>query len=279
MGICKYCGKPAGLLRHQHKKCREQHDNATQKILEFFREALTSTIAPTRFQELTDEIARKSYIKDQEYKNLVALGFANLIDAALADKLLSQDEDKRVDALRDAFKMNLKDLPTTTAYKYAKGTMLRQLEEGKFPSAVPHVEGYNPINLERGEKIMWIFNNAEFFTQRKRTEYVGATQGASIRLMRGVYYKVGSFKGAPVQKQYLASEGIGDFFISDRNIYCYSKTKSVKVPIRKIISIEPYADGISLSRDGANAKPYIFTVDDPWFAANAISRLNQINSG
>jgi hypothetical protein len=61
-------------------------------------------------------------------------------------------------------------------------------------------------------------------------------------------------------------------------VYFLSPFKTFKLPARKIVAIEPYSDGLSISRDGINAKPAIFTLDDPWFAANAISRLNQLES-
>ena len=376
MGTCIYCGKPAGLFVHQHKECREQYDNAATRIFESFKEALTNSMEPPRFRELIQQIAHASSIQGPECKNLISSGFAllidvassdkilseadenridallsafgmkltdlpentmnqyakgvhdsaatrivasfkealtnsmepprfreliqqiastssiqepeyksfissgfvALIDAAVSDKILSEADENRIDALRSAFGMKLTDLPENTMNQYAKNVIMRQLDEGRFPSSVPRIEGYNPINLERDEKILWSFVNACFFTPRTRTEYVGTSQGVSLRLMRGVYYRVGAFKGKPIQKQYINHEGTGSFVISDRNVYFVSSEKSVKIPIKKLIAIEPHSDGITLSRDGANTKQYIFTIDDPWFAANAISKLNKINS-
>jgi hypothetical protein len=48
------------------------------------------------------------------------------------------------------------------------------------------------------------------------------------------------------------------------------------LPIRKIISVQLYSDGIELHRDGISAKPHIFLVDDPAFVANVIAGLSQI---
>ena len=145
-----------------------------------------------------------------------------------------------------------------------------------MPESLPRLGGHNPINLERGEVIVWVFNHSTYLTSRTRTRYVGSSQGVSLRVMKGVYYRVGAFKGQPIQQQFLSTEGIGDFVITNRNVYFLSTLKTLKIPSRKIISIEPYSDGLSINRDGVNAKPAVFTLDDPWFAANAINRLNQI---
>jgi hypothetical protein len=95
---CVYCGLPAGFLRTQLKECRERHDNATTHIPEFFKEALKSSTAPSRFHELTEELAKTSYIREPEYHQLVAGGFAEIVETATADKIVSEIEENRIEA-------------------------------------------------------------------------------------------------------------------------------------------------------------------------------------
>jgi hypothetical protein len=275
---CIFCGKPAGLFHHEHTACREQHDKAAEQITESFREALKSSVTPVRFRELTQKIAEASYIKEAEYRQLVSQGFGEIINIATSDKIISETEEDRIGSLLKVFELKLIDLPEDAAYRLSKGSILRQLDEGKLPTTLPRIDGYNPINLERGEVIVWIFKNASYLVPHTRTQYVGGSQGVSIRVMKGVYFRLGAFKGAPIQKDYLKKEGVGNLVLSNRNLYFVSKIKSSKIPIRKIISIEPSADGLSISRDGVSAKPAIFIFDDPWFAANAISRLGHLDT-
>jgi hypothetical protein len=94
--------------------------------------------------------------------------------------------------------------------------------------------------------------------------------------MKGVYYRVGAHAGERIETAYLSNEGNGTLFITDRALYFVSPTKTVKVPATKIASVRPYSDGLEITRDVATAKPQIFMVDDPWFAVNVITRLNQI---
>lgn len=278
MGNCIFCDRPVGLFHREHKECRARHDNAVARIPNFFKETLTSSLSPERFRELTDEIAKSAFIRGPEYPNLITHGFAEMIDSATSDKVLAKDEEDRIDALLKAFGLKLTDLPEDSAYRVAKGSILRQLDDGKLPTSLPTVKGYNPINLRRNEKIVWVFNDTSYLSPRTKTEYVGGSHGVSVRVMKGVYYRAGAFKGTPIQKDYLKTEGVGDLVLSNQNVYFISPAKSLKIPMRKIISIEPSATGLVLGRDGASAKPAIFIVDDPWFAANAISRLSQIDS-
>ena len=112
--------------------------------------------------------------------------------------------------------------------------------------------------------------------ERSHSEDVAAFQGISIRMMKGVYYRFGAVEGERVPTSQLSEQGTGDLVIGSRNVYFMSATKNAKLPARKIVSIRPFADGIQIMHDTANSKPEIFKLDDPWFAMNAIARLNSL---
>jgi len=52
--------------------------------------------------------------------------------------------------------------------------------------------------------------------------------------------------------------------------------KSVRLPYAKIVSFEPFSDGIGVMRDAATAKPQIFVTGDGWFTYNLVTNLSQI---
>jgi hypothetical protein len=95
--------------------------------------------------------------------------------------------------------------------------------------------------------------------------------------MKGLYYRTGTFKAEPIRTQHLTEEGRGIFVIASRSVYFWSPTKTVKLPLRKIIGVHPYSNGIQIARDAANAVPQFFDLDDPAFACDAIARLSQIS--
>jgi hypothetical protein len=273
MGNCVHCGQPAGLLRSRHKECGEQHDAAATKIPEFFVKALGSPIEPVRFREMTQEIACNNFIAETELRQLAINGLQGMITTAFADGLLTVEEEKRIGSLCNAFEIPANELGDS-GLRLAKSQILRQLDEGKFPEGIK-IDGL-PINLERGETPVWLFNGVSYHTIRKRTQYVGGSTGVSFRIMKGVYYRVGAFKGEPISTQYLSEEGVGIFLLTSRNVYFWSPQKAVKIPTKKILSVQPYSDGLQIMRDAANATPQFFKVDDPLFACDAIARLNQV---
>jgi hypothetical protein len=59
----------------------------------------------------------------------------------------------------------------------------------------------------------------------------------------------------------------------NKHLYFKGDVKGFLIRHDKIISIEIYRNGIEIMKDGANPKPQVFKVDDPWFASNLLSGL------
>ena len=272
MGTCRYCGKPARFLRHQHRECRQRHDDAAGKIPEFFVKALQSPMAAGQFRNLIDRDAAANFIASAERDQLVNRGFAAMIGAAFGGNGLDDAVSYRIAELQHAFELSATQLGAA-GQMLTKGRILLALDEGKPSPTDVIVAGTFAPRLEAGEQLLWAFNGAGYLTMRSRTQYVGGSHGVSMRIMRGVYYRVGAYKGEAVKTQYLSNEDSGSLAITPRNVYFVGSHKALKIPLRKIGSAQLYSDGIEILQNGVAAKPMIFTVDDATFAANLLARL------
>jgi hypothetical protein len=263
-------------MRRRHRECRERHDSVMTKIPQYFAEAMNGgTLDVDRFKQVAQDMARQSYVQDDEFRQLAATGLSNAIEKALDDHVITTAENDRINALAGAFGLTRDDLPHDVHHRLVKAAILSDLDEGRVPNRLA-LESISTPNLERGESIVWAFNPSTLFVTRTRTQHVGGSHGVSVRLMRGVYYRVGAQKGERVRTNYLSQESVGTLFITNRNVTFVGPGKGVKLPFRKIVSVQLYNDGIEVQRDGVNAKPAIFTIDDPPFAANLIARLSQL---
>jgi hypothetical protein len=161
-----------------------------------------------------------------------------------------------------------------TFTQLTKAAVLRDVFEGKIPDRV-HVGGVG-INLQKGEKIAWVFPHAEYFTMKTYRTFVGRSQGVSIRVMKGVYYRTGSFQGRPVEHSQMVSLGGGPLVVTNKNLTFVGPTKAIRIPYGKVVAFEPYSDGIGIQRDAASAKPEIFKTGDGWFTYNLVTNLSQL---
>jgi hypothetical protein len=77
----------------------------------------------------------------------------------------------------------------------------------------------------------------------------------------------------------VAPEEVGDLVLTNQNIYFKSMTMALRIPIVKILSVDQFEDGLQIIRVRANARPEVFILDDPWFAAKVLKSLNRLDSG
>ena len=84
--------------------------------------------------------------------------------------------------------------------RFVQGAVLREILEGKVPQRFKTVEPL-PFNFQKSESLVWAFSNVKYYEKRTRREYVGGSHGVSIRIAKGVYYRVGQFKRLPNRKR------------------------------------------------------------------------------
>jgi hypothetical protein len=133
-----------------------------------------------------------------------------------------------------------------------------------------------PINFQKDEQVVWAFPNCKYLEDKTRRQFVGGSQGVSVRVMKGVYYRVGAFKGQAVEHTERVHIDTGWVVITNKNIYFAGPRKSVRLPYAKILSFEPFSDGFGVMRDTTTAKPQIFVTGDGWFTYNLVINLAKI---
>lgn len=276
MSNCKYCAQPAGFLKSSHAACAKTHDDGVLRIRELVRDALRDSLSLVDLRKLVISLAATSRISDVEVGGAMARAWKDAVDEYLQDGLIDAAEEQRLSALQQAFSLTQKDLDVEGAYtRVAKAGVLRSLMQGQLPARVS-VAGGVPVNLQKGESVIWAFRNVEMLEDKVQKEYVGKSQGMSFRIMKGVYYRVGGFKGRPVETTHRMKVDSGMLVVTERNIYFAGPVKSVRIPFEKIIAFHPYDDGVGVMRDSANAKALVFVTGDGWFSYNLLVNVANV---
>jgi hypothetical protein len=197
---------------------------------------------------------------------MAIIGYTGIVREVLADHVLTGGEEGRVLALRRA--LDLADDEVGPAQdQLAKAAILRDLDEGRMRLSVT---GPLPVILKPGDSLLWLFQNVTLQQFRTRSVYVGRSQGTSIRIMKGVYYRAGASRGERISTEEMTPIDNGSLVITRRNVMFKGDRRGVNIPMSKILSVDAYSDGIAITKDGVNAKPQILILDDPWFAANLV---------
>lgn len=179
------------------------------------------------------------------------------------DGLLSDSEQQRIDEYVSTLGL---PLPATIA----QDKILKQIQSGITPQT--HFRA--PILLGKDEMMLWCYDGVTMWQEKVKREMVGRHSGFSFRVMKGVTYRTGGFKGHPVEHSYMDNAGTGSLYITNKHIIFHSSERSVKIPYKKIIGLNPYQDGMGVQQDGANAKKLIFQGFDCSFVMNVMSLIS-----
>ncbi len=283
MGSCKYCGKPAGLLRGAHRECEAEHHRTLGlvsagkgKMIDEIILAISNGKNLTRLENTLSSMSVQYKVPHGEQRDLVVKGWEAYVNRALEDGILEYQEEQRLMAFMQHFMLTQPELNVNGYFmKVAQAAALRDVLEGKIPQRAKPDNSLG-INFQKGEQFVWRFKGVTYYEDKTKRQTVGHSQGVSIRVMKGVYYRFGQFKAAPIETTERTLVDTGDLVITSKNIYFSGSGKSVRVPYDKIVAFHPYKDGFGLMKDNATAKPQTFVTGDGWFVFNLVSNLSKL---
>lgn len=290
MGRCTFCGEPAGFFRSAHPACKEKNDREVAEQVQATalraadQDALRDRVAALLASEapLTDvEFALASGLESgllsmQDRESALVDAWTRAADKYMDDGLLTEVEEARLAAAQERFLLDQRKLDREGALtRVGKASVLqRLLTKGELPD-IDAPAGF-PLNLQKNERLVWLFNDVRYLEDRVRREFVGRSQGVSVRVVSGVYARLGAFKGKPVYSTDRVEVGKGLLVITTKHLYFSSPAHSMRIPFRKIVSFDQFSDAIGLMRDAASAKPQFFVTGDGWFTYNLITNVAQL---
>lgn len=195
-------------------------------------------------------------------------------DNFLKDGQLTGHEELLLNQYMAALNIQVQNLPVKyqngSITKIAQTAILNNVQSGKLPASPAML----PILLGKGESLLWTYGNVTLYQEKIEKEFVGRHGGFSVRVMKGVTYRIGQHKGKPVEHSYMNNMGTGELYVTNKHLIFQSPTKAVKVPFAKLIGITPYTDGIEVHKEG-DAKRMVLQGFDSWFVMCLLQIVNQ----
>ncbi|MGQ9456365.1 MAG: hypothetical protein ACUVRS_00455 [Armatimonadota bacterium] len=278
MGRCRYCGLDAGLLRSAHAECEQRHKLAKSSLASLVKRCIDDPRMTLHLRDETETIAKRGYIDPSQARNIVLESWCATLDQLLADGILSREEEARLVELARAIGITRAEMESQGALKkIAMGRALRNiLVDGRLPEWRPKLPAGVFVNTQRDEEIVWVFENVGYAKETTKRYYTGGGSGFGFRVAKGVYFRIGGGQGYPVTTESIEVVDRGCLILTTKHIYFVGLSKSFKISYSKIVSFQPYADGIGLVRDRANAKLEIFSVPEGWFVSNLAINLSNL---
>lgn len=228
-----------------------------------YREALARVLSDAK---VTDEekkelesIVQKYGLTTEEMTKLQKSAVSGVFTSISADQKITEDEKKSLEVLLNHFGLGTKDI-NFDQKAFNKYYSLALIESGVLPEVQDPNHELN-IVFKEGETLHFgavaVLRKVKRVTDR--INYGGLT--ASIKITKGLRYRVGSMKVSSVSREVLAAEDSGIFYVTNQRIGYIGAKKQFSVPINKILSYELKPEGVYLFKDGKET-PYILTLDD-----------------
>jgi hypothetical protein len=174
-----------------------------------------------------------------------------LAQRMLDDQRVSDSEMGALEQVSNAFEASLSELGGLQD-RLHRARQLSLMELGQFTPIASAA-----VILRQGERAFWQASATALEEKVLQRQYVGGSQGVSIRVMKGVTYRVGSTRGHTVEKTGIVEVGRGTLTITDQRFVFVSPQRTVELPYSKVVGLQGFRDGLSVNTS-SQAKPLTF---------------------
>lgn len=167
---------------------------------------------------------------------------------AKSDGAISDEEMEELRRLRQFLDLSDEDVHATDA-ELARLRLLTLIQAGELP--VIDVPG---LLLQRGEVAHWA-TDADLLEERVlRRSYQGGSRGTTIRVMKGVSFRVRATRGQMVSESGIVPVSTGRLVITSKRVLFLGNPKGFTVRLDKVLGVEMYADGLQIMDDKGNPR-------------------------
>ena len=254
----------------------EQIDRAAHaRLMTHARLAAVSTNGGENHVKTFEDALADSRLSPADRRALLVQGWEAAVETSIEDGVLSLDEEHALNLYLDHFDLEQSDVNANGAFRsMIQSAVIREAAEGLIPERLGDIPPV-PFNLMKSEQLVWLIDDVDYYEVKTRRERRGSSHGLSIRVAKGLYYRPSTFKSRPIEWEETVHEDTGLLGVTSKHIYFHGPRKRFRIRYDRIVSFEPYSDGIGVMRDAQTAKPQTFHTGDGWFIYNLVTNLAQ----
>jgi uncharacterized Zn finger protein (UPF0148 family) len=245
--LCSTCEAKEKAIRAEEKEALKQFQNQRQAIEDSI---ISSKAISSQQLEFLRKIDKK-YSVDLYEK--VYSGFEQ-------DKELEEKELDTLNKIQEAKGLTNEDISyvdKVLPYIYAASIK----DEGKLPTPEINLVGANPLILKKGETIHFASSAKLSEIRTTYLGYEGRSAGSSIRVMKGMTFRLGANRGHMVKEENYRPTSAGALIITNQRLYLDPSpgSKPVTIPLNKVASYGCYQNGFEVYKEGRE-KAYLFSM-------------------
>lgn len=117
MAKCKHCGEPADSIRRGHSACEDNFQLGERQVAMEIASAVSVGGDIEGLPSRIITVARGARISDQRVRELVIAGWARAVERFLKDRVLNEEEERRLIRLEYLFGLTQADLGASDVWQ------------------------------------------------------------------------------------------------------------------------------------------------------------------
>jgi len=237
------------------KKLLNLNDKAIEKIHKevaglIYRENIEKVIADGRInskereflEKLQCDLKLKTNIAKKIYNVTASKHLENYMHLAISDERLSPEEDEEINEISKNLGIETKrDAYTKSLLE--KYRLFWLIENGNIPEINAN------IKIQKNEKCYFTceVNWYELRRVTKRIRYAGPTM--RIKIVKGVYWRMGDLAIQPVSEDILTPIDTGTIYLTNKRLIFMGSRKNSTIRLNKIIDFTAYKNGVEIQKE------------------------------
>jgi hypothetical protein len=197
---------------------REKRSEYQQMLTNFFADGKLDESETIQL----DEFSKKFGFTKDDLRELHKRVTSSLFQNISKDERITEEEKKDLEVVMSYFGLSQADFEFNQA-TFNKFYSLALIDGGILP--IPQHSALNLI-LKKGEIIHWLCPGT--LKKHKRVNYSGLS--GSIKIMKGIRYRVGSMKLAPQTNEITVEEDAGNFWMSNQRVGFIGSQTNFAIP-------------------------------------------------
>lgn len=273
MANCSYCGKPAGPSNDSHNECMKLYVSGEYWIVAMIGAFVSNERQTQELKRAIDLVAKMSYIGSSALRPLILDGWKQAVDQALQDHVLTVREERALYQIARQFMLSDDEMKKDGVIsRVDKAVIIRNIMQGVVPE-FPVEDIRLPFNLQKSEKVVWLFADVDYYEQRARTRYMVGSKEVSASVAMTLYLKTTEVNAEVIESEEMVQIDNGILGVTNKHIYFAGSTKSIRINYDSIVTFKHYSNGLGVAQDTPQASSQAFVTDDGWFTYNLVANL------
>jgi hypothetical protein len=242
--------------------------------LERLRESIWNSVADGVIseQELSyiNDFYTASELNDEEFRKLKNEIFSLIIQQAISDRRVTESELNSLNHICQRLEIS------PEVERWAQKQVEYYAAISRIESGAPlHTEQPSGLIMQKNE-VCYLSLPAQLIEERVvARNYVGGSHGVSVRIMKGISYRVGQQRGQMTSQTGFVPISDGYFIVTNKRLFFSGSRKSVSTNLDKLLDLQVFADGLKIASTSRQKPTYIsfYRSEEAELAAVLISRI------